>query len=157
MPHRGMRAAHSPFAGVIDSAHQQQRQSIARRQTKFARYLTRLQRQLHRPLTLLIRRFFENARFERFDRFDPFQGYPNRRTQIGIAICIDRPHFVSALRQKPRQYAGNGRLAASAFSRNRDFHQIFSRKELRSAKPKLIRRYFFKFAHEQIIVPVIAR
>ncbi len=152
-----MRAAHSPCAGVIDSAHQQQRQSIARRQTKLERDFSRWNGQLHRPLTLLVCCLFENARFERFDRFDPFQRHPNRRAEIGIAICIDRPHFVSALRQQPRQYAGNGRLAASAFSRNRDFHQIFSRKELRSAKPKLIRRHFFKIAHEQIIVPVVAR
>jgi hypothetical protein len=122
MPHRGMRTTHSPCAGVIDRAHQQQRQPIRRWQAKPVRHFSRRDGQSYRPPILFVYRFFENTIFKRPNLLSHFRGYADCRREIWIAVGIDGPHFVAAMRQQSRQDAGDRRLPAPAFTSNRDFN-----------------------------------
>jgi hypothetical protein len=126
MPHRGMRAAHSPCTGVIDRAHEQQCQVIRHGQSKPVRHFARRHDQLHLSRASLIYRFLENTGFEGFYFLSPFCRRTNCRREIRIAIGVDCPYLMAALRQDARQDAGDCRFTASTFTCHRNFHLSLS-------------------------------
>jgi hypothetical protein len=99
MPHRGMRTAHSPFAGVIDRTHEQEGEPISHRYSKLLGDISRRDRQPHRSSPLCIGVFLKNTSLKRFASRSRFSRCTDSYSQVWIAVSVDRPYFVSAVCQ----------------------------------------------------------